>query len=92
MRELLMKLEQEKKELNIKIQKLNKFRGTVEWNELSVNHKCLLDIQLNAMQTYLETLVSRIIDIKSNVDKIKSKKNDNAYENSIRVIIVKLDE
>lgn len=64
--ELLIKLRRERMELRTKIIKLDKFRGTNEWDKLSVNHKQLLDIQLQAMRTYYECLVGRCIDILEN--------------------------
>lgn len=81
--EIIMKLEKEKYELHSKIMKLGKFRSTEEWNKLSVNHKCLLDIQLSAMQTYLETLMSRLVDLRTE----ESKQED---ENDIGVSIIVL--
>lgn len=64
--ELLIKLRKERMELRGKIIKLDKFRGTNEWDKLSVGHKQLLDIQLQAMRTYYECLVGRCIDILEN--------------------------
>lgn len=81
--EIIMKLEKEKYELHSKIMKLGKFRSTKEWNKLSVNHKCLLDIQLSAMQTYLETLMSRLVDLRTE----ESKQED---ENDIGISIIVL--
>lgn len=81
--EIIMKLEKEKYELHSKIMKLGKFRSTEEWNKLSVNHKCLLDVQLSAMQTYLETLMSRIVDLRTE----ESKQED---ENDIGISIIVL--
>lgn len=81
--EIIMKLEKEKYELHSKIMKLGKFRSTEEWNKLSVNHKCLLDIQLSAMQTYLETLMSRLVDLRTE----ESKQED---ENDIGISIIVL--
>lgn len=64
-----------------KIRKLEKFRGTNEWNKLSVNHKQLLDIQINAMRTYMEALIGRCLDIQ---DKINSaNKNDTEVKEGI---------
>lgn len=81
--EIIIKLEKEKYELNSKITKLKKFRCTEEWDKLSVNHKCLLDIQLSAMQTYLETLMSRIVDL-------KTKESEQEDENDIGISIIVL--
>ena len=81
--EIIMKLEKEKYELHSKIMKLGKFRSTEEWDKLSVNHKCLLDIQLSAMQTYLETLMSRLVDLRTE----ESKQED---ENDIGISIIVL--
>lgn len=101
MKDLLIKLRKERMELTGKISNLEKFRGSKEWNELSVYHKELLDIQLNAMRTYREVLIGRCIDIEMNLDKEdKSKENEidehtGSTENnkdSIRVFIVNLGE
>jgi hypothetical protein len=83
--EIIMKLEKEKYELHSKIMKLGKFRSTEEWNKLSVNHKCLLDIQLSAMQTYLETLMSRIVDLKTK----ESEQEDEKDDDITTIIIIK---
>jgi uncharacterized protein with NRDE domain len=72
--ELLIKLRRERMELRVKIIKLDKFRGTNEWNKLSVGHKQLLDIQLQSMRTYYECLVGRCIDILEN----KNKESENS--------------
>lgn len=68
MKEILFKLKKEKMELISKIRKIETFRGTDEWNKLSTNHKQLLDIQLSAMRTYLETLMGRCLDIELNME------------------------
>lgn len=82
--ELLSKLHREKVELLGKIKRLEGFRRTDKWNELSVNHKQLLDIQLSAMRTYLECLIGRIIDINS---------KEEAYKETLpKLIIVDLGE
>ena len=81
--EIIMKLEKEKYELHSKIMKLGKFRSTEEWNKLSVNHKCLLDIQLSAMQTYLETLMSRLVDLRT-----EESEQDDDKDNTIEAIII----
>ena len=81
--EIIMNLEKEKYELHSKIMKLGKFRSTEECDKLSVNHKCLLDIQLSAMQTYLETLMSRLVDLRAE----ESKQED---ENDIGISIIVL--
>lgn len=86
MEELLIKLRREKMELFGKIKRLESFRGTDEWKTLSVAHKQLLDIQLNAMKTYLEVLVARCVDIEMNLDKESEPKEDNCH---IHVIIEK---
>lgn len=70
--ELLMKLRKERFELHGKIVKIEKFRGTDEWDKLSVNHKQLLDIQLQSMRTYVETLVGRCLDIEENMNNDKN--------------------
>lgn len=61
--EIINKLNREKFELLSKIRNLEKFIFSEEWKELSVNHKCLLDIQLQSMRTYIECLNARISDI-----------------------------
>lgn len=83
--ELLTKLNKEKIELLSKIKKLEEFRLTEKWDELSINHKQLLDIQLNAMRTYLECLIGRIIDLNSN----EESENE---EDPVKVIIIGLGE
>lgn len=80
--EIIMKLEKEKYELNGKIMKLGKFRSTEEFEKLSVYHRCLLDIQLSAMRTYLETLMSRLVDLRTK----ESKQEDDNIE---AIIIIK---
>ncbi len=82
--EIIMRLEKEKYELNSKITKLRKFRCTEEWDKLSVNHKCLLDIQLSAMQTYLETIMSRIVDLET-----KESENEEKDDDTTTIIIIK---
>lgn len=66
MEELLIKLHTEEQELIHKISKLTKFRESDDYKNLSVYHKGLLEIQLNAMKTYLEVIMSRVVDIKTN--------------------------
>lgn len=83
--EIITKLEKEKYELNSKIMKLGKFRATEEWNKLSIHHKCLLDIQLSAMRTYLETLMSRLVDLRSKRDRQEDEQDDNVEA----IIIIK---
>lgn len=93
--ELLIKLSRERLELTGKIKRLEEFRGTDEWNKLTVYHKELLDIQLNAMKTYLEVLVARFIDIEMNLDKKSEPKEDKPKENKeepIKIVIVDLGE
>lgn len=95
MKELLIKLRKERMELTVKINKLVEFRGSVEWNSLSVNHKQLLDIQLKAMETYRETLIGRCIDIEMNLDKENKSREDKPKENKeepIKIVIVDLGE
>lgn len=86
MEELLIKLRREMMELRGKIIKLEEFRDTDEWITLSVAHKQLLDIQLNAMKTYLEALIGRCLDIEMDLDKESEPKEDNCH---IHVIIEK---
>ena len=63
--EIVDKLNKEKIDLLFKIQKLENSRFSIDWKELSLNHKYLLDIQLQSMKTYLECLYARINDILS---------------------------
>lgn len=95
MKELLFKLRKERFELTGKIRKLEEFRGTEEWNKLTVYHKELLDIQLNAMKTYLEVLVARCIDIQMDLDKKSEPEEDKPKENNekpVKIVIVDLGE
>ena len=95
MKELLFKLKKERLELTGKMRKLEEFRGTDEWNKLTVNHKELLDIQLNAMKTYLEVLVARCLDIEMGLDKENKSKEDKPKENNekpVKIVIVDLGE
>lgn len=69
MEDLLIKLRKERMELSGKINNLEKFRGSKEWDNLSFYHKQLLDIQLNAMRTYREVLIGRCLDIEMDLDK-----------------------
>lgn len=95
MKELLFKLRKERLELTGKMRKLEEFRGTEEWNKLTVHHKELLDIQLNAMKTYLEVLVARCLDIEMDLDKENKSKEDKPKENKeepIKIVIVDLGE
>ena len=80
--ELLDKLNKEKIELLSKIKKLEEFRLTEKWNELSVSHKQLLDIQLQAMRTYLECLIGRCVDLLEN-------ENDEKDDDITTIIIIK---
>lgn len=91
MEELLNKIRKEKIELLGKIKRLENFRGTDEWNKISINHKQLLDIQLNAMRTYIEALIARELDIKENIEKeVEPNKNDE--DEPVKVIIIGLGE
>ena len=92
MKEILFRLRKERSELIGKIRKLEEFRKTDEWNKISVNHKQLLDIQLNAMKTYLECLIGRCIDIQMNLDKEDKPRETKSNEDSIKVFIVNLGE
>ena len=72
---------------------MEKFRGTDEWNELSVNHKQLLDIQLSIMKSYLEVLIGRCLDLVSNLPKENNEnKDEENKDDSIKVVIVGLGE
>ena len=68
MEELLIKLHREEQELIHKINKLTKFRESDDYKNLSVYHKGLLDIQLNAMKTYVDILSARCVDIEINLN------------------------
>lgn len=95
MKELLFKLRKERLELTGKMRKLEEFRGTEEWNKLTVYHKELLDIQLNAMKTYLEVLVARCLDIEMGLYKENKSKKDKPKEDNekpIKIAIVDLGE
>ena len=85
MEEVLINLRKEKMELFGKIRKLEKFRGSAEWEKLSVAHKQLLDIQLQSMRTYLESLIGRVLDIETN------SKEENEEEPTIKIIKIVLD-
>lgn len=90
MQEVLDKLRREKIELSGKIRNLEKFRGSDEWKKLSVAHKQLLDIQLQAMRTYLEAIIGRYIDIEESLN--NKAENESNNEDSIKVIIIGMDE
>lgn len=90
MQEVLDKLRREKIELSGKIRNLEKFRGSDEWKKLSVAHKQLLDIQLQAMRTYLEAIIGRYIDIEETLN--NKAENESNNEDSIKVIIIGMDE
>ena len=64
---VLVDLRNEIENINIKIKGLLLFR-TEHFMELDSNHLCLLDIQLNAMRTYSETLSARIILLEGDED------------------------
>lgn len=89
MQELLDKLRKEKIELSGKIRNLEKFRGTDEWSKLSVSHKCLLDIQLEAMKTYFECLSARTVDIETNKDQQENKPE--SEQDDIKIIKIIID-
>ena len=76
MEELLEKLRKEKFEIYGKIRNLEKFRMTKEWNELSLNHKELLDIQLKIMQSYWEVLNARCLDLQQKIMKDEKEQNN----------------
>lgn len=85
MKEIINKLKVEQSELIHKMNRLSKFRGSDEYENLSMTQILLLDVQLSAMKTYLEAISGRIIDLETN-DKSKNK------ENPTKVIIVGLGE
>lgn len=58
------RLRKEQRDLISKATKLSNFRGTEEWDKLTVPEKVLLDTQLSVMNTYIEILTNRIILIK----------------------------
>lgn len=91
MKELLMKLRKERMELTGKIRKIEKFRATDEWNKLTVNHKQLLDIQLQAMRTYLEALIGRCLDIEQFMTE-KTTNEEKQEEDEPRVIVINISE
>ena len=64
---LLIDLRQERDSINNKIHRLILFR-TKHFMELDSNHLCLLDIQLNVMRTYSETLSARIVLVEGGLD------------------------
>lgn len=93
MKDILFKLRNERAELTGKIKRLEKFRGTDEWNELSVNHKQLLDIQLSIMKSYLEVLIGRCLDLVSNLPKETNEdKNEDNKDEPVKVVIFSLGE
>lgn len=61
---IIEKLRKEQRDLISKATKLSNFRGTEEWDKLTVPEKVLLDTQLSVMNTYIEILTNRIILIK----------------------------
>lgn len=85
MKEIINKLKVEQSELIHKMNRLSKFRGSDEYENLSMTQILLLDVQLSAMKTYLEAITGRIIDLETN-DKSENK------ENPTKVIIVGLGE
>lgn len=85
--QLITKLRQERMELTTKIRKLENFRYTKDWHNISVSHKQLLDIQLQAMRTYLECLIGRCIDIQN--EELNEEQNDDKDNNIEAIIIIK---
>lgn len=83
--ELMTKLRRERMELTTKIRKLETFRGTKEWDNISVSHKQLLDIQLQAMRTYLECLIGRCLEIQN--EELNEEQDDDK-DNTIEAIII----
>lgn len=64
-KELIKKLEQELKEVDEKLAKLNRFISICDANKVGRNHLQLLHIQYTAMQTYYNVLSARIELIES---------------------------
>lgn len=83
MKEIINKLKVEQSELIHKMNKLHKFRGSDEYENLSMTQVLLLDVQLSAMKTYLEALTGRIIDLETN-----DKSNELP---EVKVVIIKKD-
>ena len=89
---VLFNLKVERNSLSNKMSALAKFRGTDDWNKLSVNHKCLLDIQLEAMRTYSECLSARIVDLEETIDEQKEPvEEENNIEDVVKIIVIKKD-
>ena len=64
MNELIKKLEEEKEQLTIKINKLTQFRSCEEnKDKVSKNGWFLLGIQLDIMKAYAQVLTTRIVDL-----------------------------
>lgn len=55
------KLRKEQRALIANANKLYNFRGSEEWDSLTIAEKTLIDTQLSIMHTYIETLTNRII-------------------------------
>lgn len=83
MEEIINKLKVEQNELIHKINKLHRFRGSDEYENLSMTQVLLLDVQLSAMKTYLEAVTGRIIDLKTN-----DKSNELP---EVKVVVIKKD-
>lgn len=73
MKDRLFELRRERLELTGKIKRLEEFRGTEDWNKLTLSHKQLLDVQLSVMKSYLEILISRCVDLMSTPDNTEDK-------------------
>lgn len=60
----LKRLNDEKVELQEKIEKLESFLGTENFNMIDANQQSLLIIQLSSMKTYLDCLRQRLNHLK----------------------------
>ncbi len=60
---LMQKLEEEKRELVIKCDKLNAFIQGCEFNKIDFKHKTLLTAQYNTMLAYINVLELRLDDL-----------------------------
>ena len=64
---VLIKITQEKKDLDEKINNLNNFVDTVKFNRLSKTMQLLLAKQLNCMREYSSILDARISELSKNL-------------------------
>lgn len=89
MEELLIKLHREQQEVIHNINKLLRFRESEDYKNLSAQHKGLLDIQLSAMRTYVDTLSARCVDIEINLNtEIKETESEAKIEPDRILIII----